>query len=63
MIRLRRSALAAVGVLTFAAAIALPLWTIANATTSGGPLQVPGGSTVGATPTASAAPSRASPPR
>ncbi|MFZ0180704.1 MAG: C39 family peptidase [Candidatus Dormiibacterota bacterium] len=55
MIRLRRPALAAVGVLTFAAAIALPLWTIANATTTGGTVQVPGGSTLGATPTASVA--------
>jgi len=52
MIRLRRSGLAAVGVVTFAAAVALPLWTIANATTTGGTAQLPGGSTVGATPTA-----------
>jgi uncharacterized protein YvpB len=54
MIRLRRPAIAAVGLLTFAAAVALPLWTIAAATTSGGTLPVPGGSTVVATPTAPA---------
>lgn len=54
MIRLRRPAIVAVGMLTFAAAIALPLWTLAAGTTSGGKGQVPSRSTVVATPTASA---------
>lgn len=34
MIRLRRPAVAAVGVLTLAAAVALPLWTLADASTA-----------------------------
>ena len=54
MIRLRRPAIAAVGLMTFAAAVALPLWTIAAATTSGGTVPIPTGSTVVATPTGSA---------
>jgi uncharacterized protein YvpB len=51
MIRLRRPAVAAVGLLTLAAAVALPLWTLAGGTTSHATGQVPGGSTVVPTPT------------
>ena len=54
MIRLRRPALAAVGLLTLAAAIALPLWTLAEGTATHAVAQVPG-STAIATPTGSAA--------
>jgi uncharacterized protein YvpB len=55
MIRLRRPAIAAVGLLTLAAAIALPLWTLAEGTATHAVAQVPGGSTAIATPTGSAA--------
>jgi len=44
MIRLRRPAIAAVGLLTLAAAIALPLWTLAEGTATHAVAQVPGGS-------------------
>jgi uncharacterized protein YvpB len=52
MIRLRRPAVAAVGLLTLAAAIALPLWTLAAGTTSHAHGQIPAGPTVVPTPTA-----------
>jgi uncharacterized protein YvpB len=55
MIRLRRPAIAAVGVLTLAAAVALPLWTLADGTTSHAVAGVPAGSTLNPTLTASAA--------
>jgi uncharacterized protein YvpB len=54
MIRLRRPAVAAVGLLTLAAAVALPLWTLADGTMSHATGQAPGGSTVVPTPTESA---------
>lgn len=43
MIRFRRPAVAAVGVLTLAAAVALPLWTLAEASTSHAGTPVPTG--------------------
>ena len=43
MIRLRRPAVAAVGVLTLAAAVALPLWTLAQASASHAGATVPTG--------------------
>ena len=43
MIRLRRPAVAALGLLTLAAAVALPLWTLADGTTSHATGQVPVG--------------------
>ncbi|HVC40505.1 MAG TPA: C39 family peptidase [Candidatus Saccharimonadales bacterium] len=54
MIRLRRPAVAAVGLLTLAAAVALPLWTLADGTTSHATGKVPSGSTVTSVPTATA---------
>ena len=51
MIRLRRPAVAAVGLLTLAAAVALPLWTLADGTTSHATAQISGGPTVTSTPT------------
>jgi uncharacterized protein YvpB len=41
MIRLRRPAVAAIGLLTLAAAVALPLWTLADGTTSQATVTVP----------------------
>ena len=55
MIRVRRPAIAAVGVLILAAAVALPLWTLLNGTTSHAVAQVPGGSTTIVGPTDAAA--------
>jgi uncharacterized protein YvpB len=52
MIRLRRPAVAAVGLLTLAAAVALPLWTLADGTMSHATGQIPAGPTVVSTPTA-----------
>jgi uncharacterized protein YvpB len=54
MIRLRRPAVAAVGGLTLAVAIALPLWMLADGTTSHATAQLPPGSITIATPAASA---------
>src|ERR1019366_10022325 len=51
MIRLRPPAVAAVGLLTLAAAVALPLWTLADGTTSHATAQISGGPTVTSTPT------------
>ena len=53
MIRLRRPAVAAVGLLMLAAAVALPLWTLADGTTTHATGQVPGGTSGTATPTVS----------
>jgi uncharacterized protein YvpB len=55
MIRVRRPAIAAVGVLTLAAAVALPLWTLADGGTSHPVAQSPGVAIATATPTVSAA--------
>jgi uncharacterized protein YvpB len=54
VIRLRRPAIAAVGFLTLAAAVALPLWTLADGSTSHAIAQLPAETTPAATPTASA---------
>jgi uncharacterized protein YvpB len=54
VIRVRRPAIAAVGVLTLAAAIALPLWTLENGTTSHATTPPTGGSQGTAAPSASA---------
>ena len=54
MIRLRRPAIAAVGLLTLAAAVALPLWTLAEGNSSHAVAQTTGGSAPAATPTPSA---------
>ncbi len=50
MIRLRRPAVAAAGVLTLAAAVALPLWTLAGGTNSHATAPLPGGTLSTATP-------------
>jgi uncharacterized protein YvpB len=54
MIRLRRPAIVAVGLLTLAAAVALPLWTLADGTTSQAIAKLPGGGTVSTSPTPTA---------
>jgi uncharacterized protein YvpB len=54
VIRLRRPAIAAVGLLTLAAAVALPLWTLAAGNNSHAVAQTTGGSAPAATPTPSA---------
>lgn len=54
MIRLRRPVIAAVGLLTLAAAVALPLWTLAEGNSSHAIAQVPGGSAPAPIPTPSA---------
>jgi uncharacterized protein YvpB len=54
MIRLRRPAIVAVGLLTLAAAVALPLWTLADGTTTQAIAKLPGGATVSTSPTAPA---------
>jgi uncharacterized protein YvpB len=58
MIRLRRPAIAAVGGLMLAAAVALPLWTLAAGTTTQAIANVPN---VGPGPTATAVPATATP--
>jgi uncharacterized protein YvpB len=55
MIRMRRPAIAVVGLLTLAAAVALPLWTLADGTTSHAVTQVSSGATPAATSNASTA--------
>ena len=58
MIRLRRPAIAAVGLLTLAAAVALPLWTLAEGNSSHATAQINRRITPAATPTPSARPPR-----